>query len=517
MLKIKQMTSIIKAEHSTIKLNQIISKNISITFTFLIIVVSLGSRLLLLGSYDLLAEEAYYWNYAQHLDFSYLDHPPMVALLIKASTSIFGANEFGVRIPSLICWLLAAFFSFKLTELIRQGSGQYAVMLLSILPFFFLQSLVITPDQPLLVCWSAALYYLYRSLFFEESKCWYLTGVWLGLGMLSKYTIVLLGPTTLLYLIIVPTARHWFSRKEPYVCVLIAALLFTPVIYWNAIHEWASFVFQSSRRFHATSSFSFHYFIGILILFLLPSGIFGLWHLFNKKMLKSAPIDEKTQRFLQIFTIVPLSFFGIFSLNHTIKLDWIGPGLLAVVPWLAILATKSKKNLNIWFVGAIFLLVSYTGIIVAISFGAPERVSQVLFPKYISWSNLTEQVYVIAKNIEAKTHSTPIIVPLDLYNINSELTFYQTKLFARGDVAKIYPIMDRHIFGRNSLMYQYWSHKKDLSGKTLILISVFPSDFDALTFNKQRLEQSPLFEIWPRSQGRGIPIEPYYYKVVHLK
>ena len=303
MLKIKQMTSIIKAEHSTIKLNQIISKNISITFTFLIIVVSLGSRLLLLGSYDLLAEEAYYWNYAQHLDFSYLDHPPMVALLIKASTSIFGANEFGVRIPSLICWLLAAFFSFKLTELIRQGSGQYAVMLLSILPFFFLQSLVITPDQPLLVCWSAALYYLYRSLFFEESKCWYLTGVWLGLGMLSKYTIVLLGPTTLLYLIIVPTARHWFSRKEPYVCVLIAALLFTPVIYWNAIHEWASFVFQSSRRFHATSSFSFHYFIGILILFLLPSGIFGLWHLFNKKMLKSAPIDEKTQRFLQIFTL----------------------------------------------------------------------------------------------------------------------------------------------------------------------------------------------------------------------
>ena len=144
-------------------------------------------------------EEAYYWNYAQHMDFSFLDHPPMVAWLIKASTLIFGTNEFGVQFPALLCWAIAAFFSFKWTELIYRGTGQYAVLLLSLMPYFFLQSLAITPDQPVLVCWSAALYYLYRSLVLDESRSWYVAGVWLGLGMLSKYTIVLLGPSVLLY------------------------------------------------------------------------------------------------------------------------------------------------------------------------------------------------------------------------------------------------------------------------------------------------------------------------------
>lgn len=58
----------------------------------------------------LLVEEAYYWNYAQHLDWGYLDHPPMVAVLIKACTFLFGTNEFGVRSASLFCWFISAFF-----------------------------------------------------------------------------------------------------------------------------------------------------------------------------------------------------------------------------------------------------------------------------------------------------------------------------------------------------------------------------------------------------------------------
>ncbi|MGH7855530.1 MAG: glycosyltransferase family 39 protein, partial [Candidatus Binatia bacterium] len=46
-----------------------------------------------------------YWNYAQHLDFSYLDHPPMVAWLIWLSTSLFGNSEFSVRLPASIAWI----------------------------------------------------------------------------------------------------------------------------------------------------------------------------------------------------------------------------------------------------------------------------------------------------------------------------------------------------------------------------------------------------------------------------
>lgn len=85
---------------------------------------------------NLLVEEAYYWNYSNHLDFSFLDHPPMVALLIKLGTLIFGVNEFGVRVATIFCLILTGYFSFKLTSLIRKDAGWYAIVLLSILPFF---------------------------------------------------------------------------------------------------------------------------------------------------------------------------------------------------------------------------------------------------------------------------------------------------------------------------------------------------------------------------------------------
>jgi dolichol-phosphate mannosyltransferase len=54
-------------------------------------------RLIFMGTIDLLPEEAYYWNYAQHLDVGYLDHPPMVAWLIWLGTTVFGQTEFAVR------------------------------------------------------------------------------------------------------------------------------------------------------------------------------------------------------------------------------------------------------------------------------------------------------------------------------------------------------------------------------------------------------------------------------------
>ena len=159
---------------------------------FILVAISFLIKLLCIGTNNLLVEEAYYWNYAAHLDIGYLDHPPMVAVLIKLSTLLFGLNEFGVRMPSILCWIITAFFSMKLTELIKPQATPYALFLLAILPFFFLHSLVITPDIPLIACWSGALYFLYRALVLHQATAWYAAGVWLGLGLLSKYSIVLL-------------------------------------------------------------------------------------------------------------------------------------------------------------------------------------------------------------------------------------------------------------------------------------------------------------------------------------
>ena len=58
-------------------------------------------RLVYLGQVELMPQEAYYWNYAQHLDIGYLDHPPLVAWLVAASLAL-GGGEFFVRLPAVL-------------------------------------------------------------------------------------------------------------------------------------------------------------------------------------------------------------------------------------------------------------------------------------------------------------------------------------------------------------------------------------------------------------------------------
>ena len=486
-------------------------------YLFLIIGFSLLVHILCMTSTVLIVEEAYYWNYAQHLDFSYLDHPPMVALLIKLSTLIFGTNEFGVRMTSLICWVLMAFFSFRLTHLINKGAGPYVLMLLAILPFFFLQALVITPDIPLLVCWAASLYCLYRSLILNQSNYWYAAGIWLGLGMLSKYTISLLGLATLFYVITIPSARSWLRRKEPYICALIAMFIFTPVIYWNATHGWVSFIFQSSRRFNSISSTSLHHLLGLSFIFLTPLGVLGFWELMKKNIVDKCNISDNSKHFILIFTWFPWGVFALFSFNHQIKFNWIGPIYLAFIPWLASLMANITRKRTLWIKTSILLLVGYSAILLLANFNKSERIQQKIFKDLIAWNTLTKQFHELASHIETQTKLRPTFVPLDTYHIGSELAFYQAKALNQGTITRAYPIVGAHIFGENSLMYRYWSKKEDYFGKPLILISPNARSFENPELRKQVIEQSQLNKIEAVSQGQGIPSTPYYYKVVQMK
>ena len=48
-------------------------------------------------------DELYYWSWSRHLQASYYDHPPMVAVLIRLSTALFGDTTFGLRAGACAC------------------------------------------------------------------------------------------------------------------------------------------------------------------------------------------------------------------------------------------------------------------------------------------------------------------------------------------------------------------------------------------------------------------------------
>ncbi len=477
---------------------------------FALISLSCALHILFVGYPKLLIEEAYYWNYAQHLDIGYIDHPPMIALLIKLSTWIWGHNEFAVRFPAWCCWGIAAFYCYRLSELIHQGSGWFACLLLCVLPFGFVYSFFITPDTLLMALWSALLFYLYRALCLGEQNAWYLAGIILGLGLLSKYSIMLLAFSSFIYMAFISQARTWFLRKEPYLAAIISLIIFSPVIYWNATHEWISFAFQTTRRINEHSHSNLPNFLGFVIVFFTPIGLEGLFRLWRPKADDASLTSHEAQQFMRIFAGVPLLIFCLFSLNHTLKFDWIGPTGLAVAPWFASMMQTQIRSWRLWAITCFILLCIYGVLLITLSIGIPNIENLSLLKKYGDWEQFSQKVTFIAEQHDSTSHNL-IIIPLDSYAVASELSFYQKKQ------PKEYPIIGAQLFGYNSLMFDMWTKNYNLHNKKIMFIAAHPymleSAFSSLKLNALT-QQEP---IWPYKNKQQQIQSAYYYQIAELQ
>ncbi|PYL68230.1 MAG: hypothetical protein DMF20_01460 [Verrucomicrobia bacterium] len=77
------------------------------------IVVLTVIRLAMLATTDLEFDEAHYWMWSERLAPAYFSKGPAIAFAIRASTAVFGTNEFGVRFfsPLLAAGTSCRFFS----------------------------------------------------------------------------------------------------------------------------------------------------------------------------------------------------------------------------------------------------------------------------------------------------------------------------------------------------------------------------------------------------------------------
>ena len=193
-------------------------------------------------------DEAYYWVWSRAPAAGYFDHPPMVALWIRAGTWIAGDGNLGVR---LLAPFAAALGSLLLVragdDLLGQGRGWRAALLLNATLLFAVGGTTITPDTPLLLFWTATLWALARLVVTRDGRWWLVAGLAAGLALDSKYTAVLLAPAILLWLLVTPYQRPWLARPHPWIAAGLALLVFAPVLRWNADHGWISFAKQGGR------------------------------------------------------------------------------------------------------------------------------------------------------------------------------------------------------------------------------------------------------------------------------
>jgi dolichol-phosphate mannosyltransferase len=472
-------------------------------------------RLIYLGQAELLPEEAYYWNYSQHLDIGYLDHPPMVAWLIWFGTSLFGQNEFGVRIGAFGCWMVTSWFVYRLTcNLFDKSSALVAVLLVQVLPFFFSVGFLMTPDAPLVACWSGVLYFAVRALIGDHRHAWWGVGVCFGLGMISKYSIGVLAPAMLLFLLLDARSRRWFLRWEPYAAALVAALIFSPVIVWNFQHGWASFGFQGARRLSAHAQFSLHVLIASTMVLLTPTGVVAaLLMLFPNQVTGSATDATAKHRslFIQVFTLVPLAVFVAFSLRHRVQLNWTGPLWLAVLPpiarsiWSLPSARWLPRSLHaLWAPTILIAAVFYAAGLYYLVLGLPGAgYSKQVQLVPVGWRNLASQVGEIQGALERETHQEPLIVGMQRNFLSSELAFYDPDRDGARETA------GPHLFGDNSLMYEWWFPKKLQEGRTLLLVSFDAADLTRSSVLRHVAHLGPVQSGIFRKNGK--PIRTFYY------
>ena len=102
------------------------------------------------------SQEAYYWTYAQHPDFSYFDHPPMVAWLIWVGTKVFGDGSVGLRAGTWLCGLASTRLGVLLLRdfgVDRVGQSAWIVLAM-VSPIVVMTHFLANPDAPLIAAWT---------------------------------------------------------------------------------------------------------------------------------------------------------------------------------------------------------------------------------------------------------------------------------------------------------------------------------------------------------------------------
>lgn len=487
-------------------------------------------KLFYLGAPELIFEEAYYWNYAQHLDIGYLDHPLMVAWMIKAFTLVLGNNEFAVRLGAFLCWFITARYVFKLTkETISETSAYWALVLLAALPAYFSFGWFMSPDAPLTACWAAAIYYFHQVIVRGNAKAWFGVGIALGLGMISKYTIALLGGAMLLFLLIDKDARKWLLRPQPYIALLIICALFSPVIIWNMQHAWASFAFQSEGRVASGHHFSLPRFISNVLIFITPIGVMSFIALLKyKKIILTRLHASKYKAFgltrsywlLAWLTLFPIAVYATLSLMRASKLNWTGPCWIGLLPFLALLISqkteeKSPKLLawsaRAWPATVVILMLIYGAGLHYLSLGLP-------FTKYpqnthlMGYADFGAEINALVTQLEKERHEPILVVAMDRNKIASGLAFYCTKTNTREYAKPAFTTASGHLFGVGALMYEFWFPAAQQAGKTMLLIS---EKKDELNSTIVLSRSTPITEIktistWKNSKQTGT----YFYRLV---
>ncbi len=189
-----------------------------------------------------------HWMQSRIWSLSYYEHPPMVAVVIRGLTAIFGNSEMGLELSALTFSFFTLVCAYALSSyLFDRKAGIFTLLLLEASPFFLAKAVSIQTEQPLVFFWMVSILVFIKYIKSGKNHWLIVMGIFTGLGALSKYTMILFYISMAVYITIEPNRRkEWFNPWQ-YLGGLTSLAVFSPVIIWNVINDWASFRFQLGK------------------------------------------------------------------------------------------------------------------------------------------------------------------------------------------------------------------------------------------------------------------------------
>lgn len=305
-----------------------------------------------------LGDEAYYWMWGQQLDWSYHDHPPLNALLLRLSNELFGWNRFALRAPGLltfaISWAVLAWWAERLSAGAERDLRLWTIAAVAASPLFFVYQTIALPDHLLIALLLVAVHFFV--LFAESAEnnrpCWpflHAAAFSLGLAALAKYSAVFVGVAFVAWFLFTPSGRGQMRSPHVWLAGAMAVAMQGPVMWWNFENDMASYRFHLGGRFFGAREIGafagrLASFVALAVFLISPFLLPGLFRLLFR------PSTGDIGRFRAVALpgfAVSLAVFAGFALVTQIYFYWLIAALSLYLPLTAVLARRRALNANL--------------------------------------------------------------------------------------------------------------------------------------------------------------------------
>jgi hypothetical protein len=270
------------------------STAVSLRLFLLLAALKLALHVPVLSRYDYHGDELYFIQCGLHLDWGYVDHPPLVVWLVRLTGEVFGYSLPALRALPLLAGVWLIYLAMRMAARLGGGAPAQAIAGAAVLlaPAYLRMATLVNIPAFEQVLWALATLCFLDLIQRDDRVQMRNLGLLVGVGLLLKYTFLLFAAAYAVALLL--HRREYFADRRLWLGGGLALLLWSPNLVWQIDHEWAhlQFLHNISQPDGMIGREPRVLFLAGQILYFNPAGVLvwaaGLWALWQNATLRPA-------------------------------------------------------------------------------------------------------------------------------------------------------------------------------------------------------------------------------------